>query len=182
MPPIAEADMTEAQKQAAAAFKASRGMDIVGPFIPLLRSPEALPLAAAMGGYFRHKSALPPLLSEFVILLTAAYWGAEFEWAAHYAHALKAGMKPATGEAIAAGRKPENLSPEEAALYDFCVELRTKHSVSDSTYERMVNLFGERGVVDTMGIVGYYSMLAMMLNVARFPANPSDAPALQPAG
>jgi 4-carboxymuconolactone decarboxylase len=182
MPPIAEADMTEAQKQAAAAFKASRGMDIVGPFIPLLRSPDALPLAAAMGGYFRHKSALPPQLSEFVILLTAAHWGQEFEWRAHYPHALKAGMKPATGEALAAGKRPANMSAEEEALYDFCIELRTKHSVGDANYDRVLKLFGERGVIDTIGIVGYYSMLAMMLNVARVPASPSDAPALAPVG
>jgi 4-carboxymuconolactone decarboxylase len=182
MPLLAESEMTEAQKQAAAGFKASRGMDVSGPFGPMLRSPDALGVAAAMGAYFRHKSALPPQLSEFVILLTAGYWGAAFEWNAHYPIAVKAGMKPETGEAIAAGKRPPSMSAEEEALYDFVVELRTKRAVSDATYDRLLKMVGERGVIDTIGIIGYYSLLAMVLNVARVEPKPSDAPPLAPVG
>src|SRR5437879_2352579 len=92
MPPIPADKLTDAQKQAVAEFKAARGADISGPFIPLLRSPEVMSRARAMGDYLRYKSVLPPRLSEFVILIVARQWSQQYEWSTHDSIALKAGV------------------------------------------------------------------------------------------
>jgi 4-carboxymuconolactone decarboxylase len=180
MPPIAEAQMTAAQKQAAADFKTARGVDMSGPFYPLLRSPELMTRARAMGDYLRFKSALPPRLSELVILMTAREWTQQYEWNAHYQIALKAGLDPQIAQAIAEGRRPTTMADDEAILYEFCQELHRNKSVGDATYARAVAKFGEQAVIDTVGITGYYTMLAMVLNTARTPSGPSTAPTLRP--
>lgn len=177
MPPVAPDQLTDAQKQAVDAFKANRNADITGPFIPMLRSPEVMMRARAMGDYLRYRSVLPPRLSEFVILVTARQWSQQYEWSVHAPIALGAGIAPAVVQAIAEGRRPEGMSDDEALLYDFCDELRQHQSISDPTYARMVARFKEQGVIDTLGIVGYYSMLAMVLNTNRTPAK-AGAPAL----
>lgn len=178
LPPIPAEQFTAQQQKAADDFKAARGTALSGPFMPLLRSPELMTRARAMGDYLRFNSALPPRLSEFVILLTAREWTQNYEWGVHYDLAIKAGVKPAIAKAIADGRRPDGMSDEEDAVYTFVTELQRHRSVSDATYSRMLERFGERAVVDTTGIVGYYTLLAMVLNVARTP--PDGAPALAP--
>ena len=105
-----------------------------------------------MGDYLRYKSALPPRLSEFVILLTAREWTQQYEWNAHYPIAVKAGIKREILDAIAEGRRPSGMSDEETILYEFCRELHHDKFVSDATYSRALKAFGEQGVVDTIGI------------------------------
>ena len=180
LPPMTDAQLTPAQRQAVADFKTARGVEISGPFYPLLRSPELMTRARAMGDYLRYKSALPPRLSEFVILMTAREWTQQYEWNAHYQIALKAGVSPEVANAIGEGRRPAAMSEEETILYDFCQELHHNKNVSDATYARAVAKFGEQAVVDTVGISGYYTLLAMILNTARTPAGPSTAPTLRP--
>ena len=180
LPPMTDAQLTPAQRQAVADFKTARGVEISGPFYPLLRSPELMTRTRAMGDYLRYKSALPPRLSEFVILMTAREWTQNYEWSAHYQIALKAGLNPQIVQAIAEGRRPEAMAEDEAILYDFCQELQRNKAVSDATYARAVARFGEQAVVDTVGISGYYTLLAMVLNTARTPAGPSTAPTLRP--
>jgi len=158
----------------------ARGTEISGPFYPLLRSPELMTRTRAMGDYLRYKSALPPRLSEFVILLTAREWTQQYEWNAHYPIALKAGVKREVLDAIAEGRRPSTLSDEETILYELCHELHHDKAVSDATYARALKAFGEQGVVDTIGITGYYTLLAMTLNTARTPAGESGSPMLRP--
>lgn len=183
LPPIVSSQMTEAQARAAAEFKVIRnGAELSGPFFPLLRSPELMVRTSALGEYLRYRSALPPRLSEFVILLTAREWGQQYEWNAHYALALKAGVSVEVAGAIAEGRRPAGMAADHEALYDFCDELLRTKAVSDATYQRALSQFGEQGVVDAVGIVGYYSMLAMVLNTARTPAGASTAPVLRPLG
>jgi 4-carboxymuconolactone decarboxylase len=178
LPPIPESKLTDAQREAIAQFRAARGAELSGPFIPFLRSPEVMSRARAMGDYLRYKTALPPRYSELVILMTARSWSQQYEWSVHYPIAIKAGVTPEIAKAIAEGRRPERMNAEEAALYEFCDELGRTQGVSDAAYARMVSLFGENGLVDTVGIVGYYTMLAMMLNTARTPAQDNGAPAL----
>jgi len=180
MPAIAADKMTEAQRQAIAEFKEARGADISGPFVPLLRSPEVMNRARAMGDYLRFRSVFPPRLSEFVILLTARSWTQQYEWDAHYQLAIKAGVTAETGKAIAEGRRPRPMTEEEEILYDFCDELGRNQSVSDPTYARMVAKFGEQGVIDAAGIIGYYTMLSMVMNTARTPLPAGATPALAP--
>jgi 4-carboxymuconolactone decarboxylase len=169
MPPIAADRLTEAQQQAIAAFKAARGVDISGPFVPLLRSPEVMSRARAMGDYLRFKSSLPPRLSEFVILLTARRWTQQYEWAAHHPLALQAGLRREIAAAIADGRRPDAMAEDEQAVYALWDEVQRNQSVSDATYATAVAKLGEPGVIDVLGITGYYTMLAMVMNTARTP-------------
>jgi 4-carboxymuconolactone decarboxylase len=179
MPPIPAAQLTDAQKTALAAFTAARGgaAPAGGPFQVMLRSPEVMERARAMGDYLRFRTALPPRLSEFVILITAHEWSQAYEWNVHYPIAVKEGVSEAVARAIAEGRRPDTMSTEETVLYDFCSELLRNKAVSDPAYARAVAAFGEKGVIDTIGIVGYYSLLGMMLNVARTdPGVPAAVP------
>jgi 4-carboxymuconolactone decarboxylase len=180
MPPIPADRMTAAQRQAAEDFKAARSAEVSGPFWPLMRSPEVLNRARAMGDYLRFRSALPPRLSEFVILLTARRWTQQYEWNAHQGLAVQGGLAPAIIKAIAEGRRPERMAADEEAVYTFCDELQQNQSVTDSTYTKAVATLGEQGVIDTLGLTGYYTMLAMVLNTARTPLPAGATPALAP--
>jgi 4-carboxymuconolactone decarboxylase len=180
MPPLPAEKMTAAQRAAVVEFKAARSVDISGPFIPLLRSPEVMNRARAMGDYLRDKSSLPPRLSEFVILLTARRWTQQYEWNAHQAPAIQGGLRADIVAAVAEGRRPERLADDEDAVYSLWDELQTRQSVSDATYARAIAKLGEQGVIDALGITGYYTMLAMVLNTARTPLPDGVKPPLQP--
>lgn len=179
MLPIPPEKMTDAQRNAAEEFKTARGTEVSGPFVPLLRSPEVMNRARAMGDYLRFKSSLTPALSEFVILMAARRWTQHYEWSVHQPIALKAGLDPEIVRAIADGRRPARMTDDHAILYDLCDELHRIQSVSDATYARAVARFGEHGVIDTVSITGYYTFLAMVLNTARTPPAPGT-PVLQP--
>ena len=180
MPPIAADALSDAQKKAIAEFKAARSADISGPFIPLLRSPEVMTRARAMGDYLRYRSALPPRLSEFAILLTARQWTQHYEWLAHEPLARQGGLSAAIIAAVAEGRRPDAMAEDEDVLYTLCDELRRNQSVSDATYARAVKSLGEQGVIDALGITGYYTLLAMVMNTARTPLAPGAKPPLAP--
>jgi 4-carboxymuconolactone decarboxylase len=178
MPPIPADQLTDAQRKAIEEFKTARSADISGPFVPLLRSPEVMTRARAMGDYLRYRSALPPRLSEFVILLTARRWTQQYEWNAHQPLALQGGVKADVVKAIAEGRRPERMAADEDALYTLIDEVERNRSVSDATYAAAVAAVGEKGVVDTLGLVGYYTMLAMVMNTARTPLPTGATPGL----
>ena len=178
MPPIAADKMTDAQKKAAEELVAGPRGSLVGPFVPLLRSPEFMNRLQKTGEYLRYNTKLGSSISEFIILLTARQWTQQFEWDSHYSLGLKAGVKAETIAAVAEGRRPTGMSADEEIVYDFLAELRQNQSVSDATYSRAIKRFGEQGVIDMVGIVGYYSMLAMIMNVARTPLPPGKTPPL----
>lgn len=179
MPPIPPEKMSEAQKKAAAEYTAARGA-LTGPWNVLLRSPEMINRARALSDYVRFNSSLPPRLSEFVILITAREWAQPYEWNAHHALALKGGLNPDIAKAVAEGRRPQQMADDEEAVYDFCTELHVNHSVSDATYARALAKFGERGIVDMIGLTGWYTMVSMVLNTARTPIQPGATPMLAP--
>jgi 4-carboxymuconolactone decarboxylase len=174
MPPIPKEQWTEAQARAAADFARLRGQDVFGPFAMMLRSPEVMLRAAAMGDYMRYKTSLPAALNEFIILLTARHWSQQFEWYVHQPAALKAGLSARIVAAVADNRRPEAMSDDEATVYDFTTELFRLRHVSDGTYARARERFGEAGIIDMIGVAGYYAFLSMMMNVART-AVPSDS-------
>src|SRR3954471_17094498 len=180
LPPIPPDRLTAAQKQAITEFKAARGVDISGPFVPLLRSPEVMNRARAMGDYLRFKSSLPPRLSELVILLTARKWTQQYEWHAHQPLAIQGGLRAEIVKAIADGRRPDGMAEDEDAVYTLWEELQRNQSVSDATYARAVAKLGEQGVIDALGITGYYTMLAMVMNTTRTPLPPGATPGLAP--
>jgi 4-carboxymuconolactone decarboxylase len=171
MPPIPKDKMTEAQKKAFEEVTAGPrgGGGAEGPFVPLLRSPELMSRLQKTGEYLRFHNTIGPKLTEFVILLTARQWTQQYEYDAHQPLALKAGLNQEIISAITEGRRPTGMAADEEIVYDFCSELRQNHSVSDATYARAVSKFGEQGVVDMTGLVGYYTTLAMIMNVARSP-------------
>jgi 4-carboxymuconolactone decarboxylase len=167
MPEIPADTMTDAQKEAATAFAAGRGYAVRGPFAVMLRSPEVMLRAKAMGDYVRFKSTIPPRLNELAILITARQWVQNYEWQAHRPLAEKAGLQPAIARAIADGHRPTGMTADEEIVYDFCTELHTNKSVSDATYTRALQRLGEQGVVDLTATNAYYTFNAMMMNMAR---------------
>lgn len=177
--PVPADRLTPEHREAMDGFRQTRQMEIFGPFIPLLWSPDAMVRIAAVGEYLRDRSVFPPRLSEFLILIAARHWTQQYEWSLHCPIAIRAGVEPAVADAIAAGRRPATLSAEQAILYDFCTELLRHQGVSDATYALALAAFGERGIVEAVAIAGYYSMLAMVLNTARTPPVPGG-PTLRP--
>ena len=167
MPEIPVDQMTEAQKKAASEFAEGRGYAVRGPFAVMLRSPEVMLRAKAMGDYVRFKSTVPPRLNELAIIITARQWSQNYEWQAHRPLAEKAGIKTEIAQAIADGRRPSGMSEDEEIVYDFCMELHANKSVSDATYKRALERFGEQGIIDLTAANAYYTFNAMMLNVAR---------------
>jgi 4-carboxymuconolactone decarboxylase len=174
MPPIPKEQWTEAQQDAAARFKDMRGQDVFGPFAVMLRSPEVMLRAGAMGDYMRYHTVLPPRLNEFIILLTARHWTQRFEWHVHQPAALNAGLSHEIVNAIAAGRRPIGMSEDDKIVHDFTIELLRGQNVSDPVYAAAAARFGEQGVIDMVGVAGYYTFLSMMMNTARTPV-PADS-------
>lgn len=167
--PIPEAQLTTAQREAMeAVIRTPRGK-MLGPFVPMLHSPEFLNRAQRLGEYLRYAGAIPIRLREFAILVTARYWSQAYEWYIHAPIAEKEGVPRMVIDELAKGSRPTTMTPEESAIYDFCMELHGTHEVSDATYQAAHRLLGDPGIVDLCGICGYYSMLAMIMNVARTP-------------
>jgi len=175
LPPIPKDQWTDAQRRAADEFTRSRGQEVFGPFALMLRSPEVMLRASAMGDYMRYRTVLPARLNELIILITARHWTQQFEWYVHQPAALKVGLDPGIVSAVAEGRRPEGMPEPEAIVYDFASELLRSQNVSDPVYARAVAAFGEQGVIDMVGVAGYYSFLSMMMNTARTPV-PADPP------
>jgi len=134
----------------------------------MMYSPPVMTRARAMGDYLRYASGIGNTLSELAILVTARDWGQDYEWSTHAPIAAKAGIKPETIAAIREGRRPDGISRDEAIVYDFATELLHNKGVSDATFKAAESRWGKAAVVDLVGIVGYYSFNAMMLNTARY--------------
>jgi 4-carboxymuconolactone decarboxylase len=180
LPPVPADKMTDAQKQAAAQFKANRKQDVFGPFVPLLRSPEVMLRTMALGDYLRYKTTLGNQMNEFVILITARHFTQHYEWSVHYPIAVQAGLQADIAKAIAEGRRPQGMSPDQEIAYDFTTELLQNHGVSDPTYARAVARFGEQGTIEMVGVAGYYTYQSMVLNTARTPVTAPPAVTLKP--
>jgi 4-carboxymuconolactone decarboxylase len=178
--PLSYDTMTLAQKTLVDDILSGPRTSLDGPFNVLLRSPEMGDLAQKFGAQMRYHSSLPPRLNEFVILITARFWTAQFEWQAHHKNALAAGLSPAIIEALAAGKRPGSMQPDEAAVYDFCTEVLSAKQASDAVFQAAVEKFGERGVVDMLGVMGYYQFVSMLLNVDRYPLPDGTKPELKP--
>jgi 4-carboxymuconolactone decarboxylase len=160
-----------------------RGKSITprGPFAVWLHAPEFGQLAQALGGHCRYKTALAPRLSEFAILCTARLWRAQYEWFAHAPMAEKAGVKPKTIQDLRAGRVPKSAPKDERAIYDFAHEIYKSKRVSDRTYKRVHTILGDAATVELVGILGYYVMISMTLNVFRMmPPADSELPFAEP--
>ena len=143
------------------------GTTIRGPFAVFLHAPEFGELAQQLGGFCRYQTAVPPRLSEFAILVTAKLWRAQYEWFAHVPQAERAGVTKETISDLHKGRMPKSLPKDERAIYDFIQELYKTRRVSDKTYKLVVDVLGEPATVEFVGILGYYVLISMILNVFR---------------
>ncbi len=172
MPPLPADKMTGAQRKAAAEMIAGPRKGVKGPFIPLLRSPELMDRLQKVGEYLRFQSSLEQRISELIMLIVSREWTQHFEWFVHVPLGRKAGISEDTIGALAEGRRPSGLSEDEEIAYDFCVELLRNKGVCETTYRRAVMKLGENGVIDMIGVAGYFTTVSMVMNVAHSP--PSD--------
>jgi 4-carboxymuconolactone decarboxylase len=140
---------------------------IRGPFAVFLHAPAFGELAQQLGGHCRFNTAVAPRLSEFAILATAKLWRAQYEWFAHVPQAERAGVKAETIRDLHKGRVPKSAPKDERAIYDFVQELYKTRRVSDKTYARVRAILGEAATVEFVGILGYYVLISMILNVFR---------------
>jgi len=170
--PVPADRLTAVHRAAIAAFKEARGANVFGPFVPLLWSPELMVRLGAVGDYLRYNSALPPNLSELIVLVTARLWSQQYEWSLHGPIALAAGIDREVVDAIAEGRRPHQMSDAQEIVYDLATELIDTRTVSNATFDRALGTFGEKGVIDAVSLTGYYSWLAMILNTARTTPEP----------
>ena len=181
LPPIPPDKMTDAQKKAAAEYKALRGVDPAGPpWSVILRVPDLLVPSLEMRLHNLNNSALSRKLTEFAIFIAARHWTNNWEFNAHYDAGVKAGLKTSIIEALIDGRRPRDMAEDEEIVYDFCTELIEKGSVSDPTYARAVAKFGEAGAVEIAGLEGYYTYLSMVMNTARSGVRAGEQPRLMP--
>jgi 4-carboxymuconolactone decarboxylase len=178
--PLTYDQLTPAQKTMIEHILTGPRAALDGPYNVLLRSPEMGDLAQQFGAAMRYNSSLPPKLNEFAILITARQWTAQHAWVAHHKAALQAGLSPAICDAIADGKRPAAMQPEEEAIYNFTTELLNTRQVSDAAFAAVKDKFGERGVVDLLGVLGYYQFVSMVLNVDRYPVAPGVTPELKP--
>src|ERR1700732_4470771 len=138
-----------------------------GPFNAYARSPGLGLLLLQVSDYVRFNSSLPPRLSEFAIMIGARQWSQPYEWRAHYPLAIKGGLDRQILVDLGAGKRPQAMKEDEAALYDFCTELYRDKDVSDASFKAALAKFGERGIMDIIGVIGYYDIASMALIVQR---------------
>jgi 4-carboxymuconolactone decarboxylase len=164
--PLELTQMTPEQRRVAEAILATR-KNLDGPFNPWLRSPELADRLQSVGDYVRYHSSIPRALNEFAILITARVWGSQVEWHAHYPEAVAAGESPAVLAYLAADRRPRAMSADERLVYDFGMALHRRHGqVAEPLFQAVRTRFGEQGIVDLIGLNGYYDAVAMTINAA----------------
>ena len=179
-PEMNPAQMSPAQKSMYDAIMAGPRHSIEGPFNAWLRSPDLGNRLQRVGEYLRFDTTIPHNLNEFAILITATEWHCGFEWYAHYPLAIKAGLGEAVAKDLQEGRRPAGMSADETMVYDFATQLHRQHTVSDAVYKAMVARFGEQGVTDLIGLLGYYDIVSMTLNVAQVSPPASAGKTLPP--
>ena len=167
LPP--DEQLTAEQRAAVAEISAGPRGGVIGPFAPLLRSPQLMTRLQKVGEHLRFSSPLDRRLFEMTILYVSRWWDQDFEWSYHHPLALEAGLDRAIADAIGKGRRPEAMDPAAAALWDLLDELHRTRQVGDATYARALAELGDAGVVEVVGAAGYYTTLAMVMNVARTP-------------
>lgn len=177
LPPLPDSELDDAQREAQARISSGPRGALFGPFVPLLRSPEAMTRLQLVGEYLRFDSVLDDDLVELVILYVARAWDQDFEFGYHHPLALKAGLPEEVVDDVARGVRPTGGRPEVGAVFDLVDELHRTRQVSDATYDAAVALLGDTRVVEVVVTAGYYTTLAMTMNVARTPP-PEDAPRL----
>jgi 4-carboxymuconolactone decarboxylase len=180
-PPLTSDEMTDEQRAVVDAIQSGpRGAGLRGPFNALVRSPVLCDLVQRVGAYVRFGSSIPAPLNELAICMAGRKWGAQYEFYAHRRLGIDAGLNPAILDAVALGHRPADMGGDETLVYDLVSDLLSTGAVSDAHYGAVMGRFGERGIMDLIGAVGYYSLVSMVLNVARVPLPEGETPPLKP--
>ena len=179
-PQLTMADLNDAQRPLGEAIMKISRVGIAGPYNPMLRSPVFGQRMFDLLAYLRWNSSVPLRLNEFTILIIGRQWRSQVEWFAHAPLAIKAGLAPAIVADLKANRRPANMPPEEAAVYDFVTELTTRHEVSDETFDRAKRLLGEQQVVDLTAVAGSYVSIAMLLAMSEMTVPPGKEEPFKP--
>jgi 4-carboxymuconolactone decarboxylase len=177
VPPTA---YTPEQQQVVAQVAAGPRTEMFSPLLPMLRSPQLAYTAERFGEYVYYSTAFDKRIYELAVLLLARFTTQQYEWRVHYPQAIKAGIRSEDADAIAAGHRPPHLAADETIAYNFIIELYDRNEVSDASYAQFIGAFGERGVVELVGLLGYYNTIALMMNVNRTPLNAGTTPLLPP--
>ena len=178
LPILSEDQLAAAQRALLQSIRSGpRGSSttIRGPFAVFLHAPAFGELAQRLGGHCRFNTGVPPRLSEFAILVTARLWRAQYEWFAHVPQAERAGVKPQTIRDLHKGRVPKAAPKDERTIYNFIQELYKTRRVSDKTFSRVRTLLGDAATVELVGVLGYYVLISMILNVFRMSPPPGEA-------
>jgi 4-carboxymuconolactone decarboxylase len=172
-------ELNDQQRPFAEEIMKISSIGISGPYNSMLRSPVMGQRLFNLLDYVRFNTSVPRKLNEFAILIQARLWTSQVEWYAHYPLAIKAGLPDAVAADLKEGKRPASMQPDEAAVYDFCMELTTKHQVSDATFKRTRELFSEQQVIDLIAVSGTYITAAMMANTAEEQVPAGKTPPLQ---
>ena len=179
-PQLTMDQLTDEQKSLGEQIMKVSSVGLGGPYNPLLRSPVLGQRMFDLLHYLRWETSVPLKLNEFAILIIARQWRSQVEWFAHAPLAIKAGLSPDIASELKANKRPSNMPPEEAAVYDFVTELATKHEVSDETFARAKTLLGEQQVVDLTAVAGAYVAVAMVLAMSEATLPPGKEPPFKP--
>ena len=161
---LAPDTLTPEQKPVYEAIAAARNGSVPKPFHVFLQSPELTDKAQQLGALLRYRTGLPPRLSELAILVTAKHWNAEYEWSVHEGEARKVGVPEDVIRAIASGARPA-LAGDDAIVYDFASAFFANRTVPDDVFNLAIASFGHKTVVELSSILGYYSMLAIVMAI-----------------
>ena len=165
---LSPGEMNENQKQTYDEAIAGKRGSAPAPMMAWLNSPEMARHATRLGEQLRFNTMFPPKLSEIAILVTARHWTAHYEWYAHKRLALQGGLKPEIIDAIRDRRAPEFDDPKGRMIYDVAKSLHEAHGLTKGLYDEAVKLLGERGLVEVIGLCGYYTLVSMTLNAFEF--------------
>lgn len=175
LPALTEDEMTPHQRELADRITARRGA-VRGPFRVWLHSPELCERVESLGAFARFDCSLPKHLRELTLLMAARNWDAQYSWNAHVGTAIEAGVPESAVRAIAERREPQFDDEADAAFHAFCREVLEEHFVTDETFARAHRHFGARGLVDTIGALGNFTMLGMCLNTFQMDLQPDREP------
>jgi 4-carboxymuconolactone decarboxylase len=176
VPHLAPEEQSADQKRVAAAIAGARDGTVGGPFAIWLRTPEIAERADYFGERLRVQSKLEPRLFELVIITVARHWSAQYEWYAHASAAVKSGISQDIVEAIRLRRTPTFDRDDERVAFDTTSELLQAHALSDVSYERALQMFGLDLLIEMITVVGFYAMVAMVLNAFQAPVPGGDVP------
>jgi len=172
-------ELSDSQKKVYEHIRSGPRGGVAGPFLAWLRCPDYLEKLEQVSSYLRYSTSFPPRLSEFAILITARFWGAQYEWYAHAPIALKAGLPEKIVENLRKNETPEDMNEDESALYYFCQEVHKNHFVSDDVYATALGRFGEKALVELSSLIGYYTIVSMTLNVFNLDIPEGETPPLK---